>query len=222
MISRIESVETGAEARVMRNLRLRYESDGFAFTEQPGATALPDFFGGYRPDAIAVRGDERIAIEVKPRLAPTTAPKLAKIKRLFDGREDWRLHVVFTNPDALQALALPLSPPEAIRDRVAEARALVGAGHSRAAFLMGWTLLEAATRAKLREAAGPGRATGTVVETAAMHGLIDPETARGLRDLVALKNRVAHGDLSSEPEAEGVERVLDAVEEALTAEAPGN
>lgn len=220
MISRIESVETGAEARVMKNLRLRYENDGFAFTEHPSAVALPDFFGGYLPDAIAVKGDDKIAIEVKPRLAPTTAPKLAEIKQLFDGRRDWRLHVVFTNPDPLQALALPLPPPGAIREGIAEARALAGAGHLRAAFLMGWSLLEAVTRAKLREAAGPGYATGTVVQTAAMRGLISPETARGLRDLIALRNRVAHGDLSAQPESAEVERVLAAVEEALAADEP--
>jgi len=185
MISRIESVTTGAEERVMQALRARYEGDGFAFTEHPGAATLPDFFGGYVPDAVAVKGDDKIAIEVKPRRGAATEPALAAIDRLFEGRPDWRLHVVFTNPNPLQTLAIPLSSARTISDGVAEARALAAEGHMRAAFVMGWSQLEAALRLQRREAEGPGRVPGAVVETAAMYGLIDPDTARDLRVLIA-------------------------------------
>jgi REase_AHJR-like len=222
MISRIESVATGTEAQVMKTLRARYEGDGFVFTDHPRAATLPDFFGGYTPDAIAVKGDEKIVIEVKSRQRPSSEPVLTAVNRLFEGHPDWRLHIVFTNPDPLQELALPLPPLMAIRDGISEARTLIVEGHLRAAFVMGWSLLEAALRAQRREASGPGRPPSAVVETAAMNGLIDPDTARGLRDLIALRNRLVHGDLSAQPEAVQVERLLAGVEEALNAEAPAS
>jgi hypothetical protein len=42
-----------------------YEAEGFSVFLHPAREMLPPFMRGYQPDAIAVKDDEKIAIEIK-------------------------------------------------------------------------------------------------------------------------------------------------------------
>jgi uncharacterized protein YutE (UPF0331/DUF86 family) len=63
------------------------------------------------------------------------------------------------------------------------------------------------------------RTPGTVVQTLAMDGYIAPDTERRMRELIALRNQIVHGDVVAEPAAEDVNLVLTAVEEILAVSA---
>ena len=84
----------------------------------------------------------------------------------------------------LQSVKIPIAGPAAIRDRIGEVRGLIAEGHRRSAFVMAWSLLEAALRALDEDKAGPPRPPGSVVQALAMNGYIDPDMERRIRDLI--------------------------------------
>ena len=117
--------------------------------------------------------------------------------------------------DPLQSVTIPVAGTPAIRHRVNEVRGLIAKGQRRSAFVMAWSLLEATLRALDRDTASRPRSPGTVVQTLAMNGYIDPDTERRMRDLIGLRSRIVHGDLDAEPTKADVELLLSGVEEAL-------
>jgi uncharacterized protein YutE (UPF0331/DUF86 family) len=203
------------ERRFLESLRSRYEGEGFTFTTYPYPAKLPDFLGSYVPDALAQKPGRNVVIEVKQRSAPPTERSLAEISRLFDGHPDWQLQVVLMG-GPLQSVAIPVAKPATVRSGIKEVRALIQQGHRRAAFVVAWSLLEAALRALDDETNGHSFTPGIVVQTLAMNGYIEPETEGRMRNLIELRNRIVHGDLVAEPAQADVELVLSAIEETLS------
>jgi uncharacterized protein YutE (UPF0331/DUF86 family) len=208
-----------AEAQFLEGLRSRYEAEGFRFTIAPDRAGLPAFLGSYKPDALAQKPGLNIAIEVKRHPTPSTQKRLQDIRRLFEGHADWQLNVVFMGSEPLQSVTIPPAQPATIRKRIEEVAALNAGGHHRAAFIMAWSLLEAALHSIGGETTSKPRTPGTVVQTLAMNGYIDPEMERRVRALIELRNRIVHGDLNAEPTSDEVELVLSAIQEALAANA---
>jgi uncharacterized protein YutE (UPF0331/DUF86 family) len=209
-----------AEVQFLEGLRSRYEDEGFSFTIAPDRAELPTFFGSYKPDALARKPGLNIAIEVKRLQAPATQKKLQDIRRLFEGRADWQFNVVFMGAEPLQSVTIPRAQPATIRKRMDEVAALNTGGHHRAAFVLAWSLLEAALHSIGGEAKSKPRTPGTVVQALAMNGYIEPEMERRMRALIELRNRIVHGDLNAEPTSKQVELVLSAIQRTLAAHAP--
>jgi uncharacterized protein YutE (UPF0331/DUF86 family) len=208
-----------AEGQFLNGLRSRYEAQGFSFTIAPDPADLPAFLGSYKPDALARKPGLNIAIEVKRHPSPATQKRLQDIRRLFEGHPDWQFSVVFMGYEPLQSVTIPPAPPAAIRRRMDEVAMLNAGGHHRAAFVMAWSLLEAALHSIVGETTSKPRTPGTVVQTLAMNGYIEPEMERRMRTLIELRNRIVHGDLNAEPTSTEVELVLSAIQETLPADA---
>jgi uncharacterized protein YutE (UPF0331/DUF86 family) len=205
------------EKDFIESLRARYEDEGFTFTAPPDVEMLPDFLGSYIPDALAQKPGRNVVIGVRRRRSPSTERALRDIRRLFEGHADWQFHVAFMGADPLQSATFPSAEPETIRSRAKEVRILITQGHLRPAFLMAWSLLEAALRALEGEATDRPRTPGTVVQTLAMNGYIEPEMEQRMHALISLRNQIVHGDLTAEPATVDVELVLSAIEETLSA-----
>lgn len=204
-----------AEVEFLEGLRSRYEAEGFSYTVGPDQSVLPDFMIGYRPDAVAKKPGQNVAIELKRNQSSSTQIGLQDIKRLFDGHPDWQFRVIYMNTAPLQSITIPSAPPQAIRMQLNDVLKLSGEGHYRAAFVIAWSLLEAALQSVDDADASKPRMPGTVVQALAMNGSISPETEQRLRALIQLRNRIVHGDVTAEPTAEHVKLVADAVEDAL-------
>ncbi|MFL6844282.1 MAG: HepT-like ribonuclease domain-containing protein [Allosphingosinicella sp.] len=208
-----------AEMEFLEGLRSRYEAEGFAFTVAPEPSALPDFMVGYRPDAVARKPGQNLAIELKRHLSPSSQNRLRDVRRRFDGHPDWQFHVVSMSTGPLQSITIPSAPPEIIRTRLNEVLKLSAEGHNRAAFVIAWSLLEAALQSVDNADASKPRLPGTVVQALAMNGFISPKTEQHLRELIQLRNRIVHGDVRAEPSAEQVELIAEAVEDTLAVDA---
>jgi len=219
MGSAIQAESPGAEVQFLEGLRQRYEAEGFSFITAPDRADLPSFLGSYMPDAIARKQGQNIAIDVRRRQSPATQSAVQEIRRLFEGRADWQLNVVFMGTDPLSSLTIPPAQPAAIRKSMEEVAALGATDHRRAAFVMAWSLLETALHSLGSETTSKPLTPGTVVQTLAMNGYIEPELERRMRALVELRNRVVHGDLNAEPTLAEIELVLSAIRHALAAEA---
>lgn len=215
MTSYAQSLPLEAELQVIESLRARYENEGFTFTVHPNAAQIPAFLSSYRPDAIAQKPGKNVAIEVKLRQNSSTERALTSVRRLFDGHADWQFHVVFMGGDPLQWVMIPTAQPEMLRNSVNDVHVLMTQGHRRAAFIMAWSLLEAAFRSLDGEKTSRARMPATIVQTLAMNGYIKPDVERRLRALIDLRNRIVHGDLVVEPALEDIEVILAAVDKTL-------
>lgn len=199
--------------RFLDHLRAQYEAQGFQFVTQPNQAQLPAFFAGYRPDAIAKKPDQNVAIEVK-QSGTSSERNLEQIRRLFDGHPDWQLSIAYMGPGS-PSVMIPRTEPEAILQRVKEARALRDQGFYRPALVMAWSLLEATLQAVDGASEAKPRTPGTVIQTLSMKGLVGSDVEKRARDLINVRNSIVHGNVLIEPNGEDVDLLLGIVEEAL-------
>jgi uncharacterized protein YutE (UPF0331/DUF86 family) len=216
MISSARYEEGQAERDLLASLRQQYETNGFSLEIAPDPKEIPDFLGSYVPDAIARRGDEYVAIEVKKSRTRATDHTIRRIRALFEGHPNWKFVIVYAVEDPLKTLTIKASALPAIRRQLDEIRALAEEGYSRAAFILGWSLLEATLLNVEAEQQARPRTPGSVLEALAMLGRIDPKTESRLRPLILLRNSIVHGDLAVEPTVDEVALVVTAIEEALS------
>ncbi|WP_186417068.1 hypothetical protein [Bosea sp. CS1GBMeth4] len=207
------------ESEFLESLRSRYEQQGFSFKIHPASNDLPAFLGSYRPDAIAQKPGVNVAIEVKSQNSTTIQESLQRIRKLFDGHPDWRFDVVFMGASQVQRIAIRPGSPSKLRARIDEVNKMTSQGQHRAAFVMAWSLLEAALHSKAPETANKPLTPGTVLQTLAMNGYIEPQLERRVRSLIDLRNRIVHGDVDVEPAPADVQLVLSAISETLEANA---
>src|SRR5689334_18586253 len=88
------SVAEERENTVLDLLRERYESEGYEVFLHPSPSVLPVILAHYRPDAIAVRGDDKIVIEIKSDGSRSEGARLKDLASTFASIPGWRF-VVF-------------------------------------------------------------------------------------------------------------------------------
>ena len=178
-------------------LREKYEGDGYSFFAYPSGSVVPGFLQGYQPDAIAVRGDERVAIEVKQKKSSSHGAQLSEIAKRFAKQPDWKFLVVYPDEVAPEWEQFGSLSAADIERQLGEVEELSNSKHSRAAFVLAWAILEALARALAGSPIGvAARSPRDVVEFLERNGLIDFKEGNILRDLVALRNAAVHGDFA--------------------------
>jgi len=215
VVERVGRYDSTLEENVLGRLRSRYQELGYEFAVHPAADSLPEFMRGYVPDAVAVRGNDHIAIEVRGSLQDSE--QIAKIARKFEGQPGWRFTVSFSGDDPLLSVPVPKDQIEGIRAQATTIEKMVVDGYVSAALIMAFALLEATERLTQEAPSSPPLKPGTVVQSLEMEGLIDPEIAARLRSLILRRNEIVHGHSSAPVEPNDVRTVLSAVETALTA-----
>jgi uncharacterized protein YutE (UPF0331/DUF86 family) len=204
------------ELDLLTSLRRQYEAKGFSFEAEPDVRGLPDFLGSYVPDAVARKAGENVAIEIRKSRSRASDFTLQQIRSRFDGHPDWRFAVAYAAEDPLRTLTIKPAAVPAIRRQLADVRTLTTAGQTRAAFLLAWSLLEAALLNAEGEQEARPRTPASVLQGLAMLGRIEPETERRLRSAILLWNAVVHGDLTIEPANQDVDTLANVIEEALS------
>ncbi|MGW8281375.1 hypothetical protein ACWGK7_17985 (plasmid) [Sphingomonas aurantiaca] len=207
-----------SEHGLLATLRDQYEAKGFTFEVAPDRAATPEFLGTYLPDAIARKANENVAIEVRQRRSRATDLTLQQIRARFEGHPDWTFVVAYIADDPSRVLSLPAASKAEILRKLDAVRKLEAEAHHEAAFIMGWSLLEATLLNIEDDPHARPRMPGSVVQSLAMLGYLKPQLEEKLRPLIMLRNRVVHGDLRAAPTPDQVSVVLSAVEEALADE----
>ncbi|MDH4412676.1 MAG: hypothetical protein QE484_05180 [Rhizobium sp.] len=200
----------------MDRVREAYVNQGFRFIAYPGPEDLPSFFGGYRPDAVALKAGQNVAIQFMRSRMGQPGLSFEEISRLFVGQPDWRFVVRHGGADPQASSVPPLASEAAIRKQLKDLQDLGRKGQRRAAFVMGWSLLEAALHRVDEDTDHRPRKPGTVLESLARLGYLSPEREVQLRPLALLRNRIVHGDITAEPSVDELEVVFRAIDEALT------
>jgi REase_AHJR-like len=188
-------MSTQTEAEVLQRLLPELEAQGYEVYLHPDRRLLPSFSKNYTPDAVALRKDKNLVIEVARRSAD--APKkLERITKLFEGQPKWELRIVWLEPASSQR-DLKIQPLAAISKRIAEVQELLDGGSSEGSLLLAWATFEALARAILPEQFQRPQTPGRLVEILANEGYITPSEADVLRVLGEKRNRLIHGELQT-------------------------
>ncbi len=208
------------ESEALDEIEGRLTKDGYRLLRSPGRGDLPDFLQDFQPDAIAVGKLPQIVIEVITREHADRLPssRLGQLQAALTTHSDWTLRVVYANRSRPR---LDIAAPSVIRMRATQVRQLSTTDQA-AALVIGWSLLEAATRAALPQQAGQALTPATTVELLASLGYITQSQAARLRQTGKQRNLLVHGDMGVTVASSTVEELLSTVESLLDALASNN
>ncbi|MGE0669051.1 MAG: hypothetical protein AB7O49_21065 [Sphingomonadales bacterium] len=182
------------EHEVLERLLLELEADGYEVFLRPRPPIAPEFLDKFTPDAIALRADKSLVVEVL-RESRSAASKIENLRHLLKDRDNWELRVIWISPNS--TLQTPeVQTTDTIRARIAELRSLIETDHLAAAFLIGWAILEAIGRGLSSEKFRHPQTAGRLVETLASDGYLTPSEAEHVRRFAEKRNQLVHGGLS--------------------------
>lgn len=186
------------EQAALKRMSKTWREQGFEVYIEPTGSLVPSFLERYEPDAILLRGDEKVIVEVVRKGQPHLEKKISQIRSLFSGESGWRFEVVYAGEqiDAVSSVSNSV-----ILATLETANSLL-MHDSRASLLLLWASLEAIVRNCFAAQAARPQSPGRVIELLAGSGMITPSQAVTLRHLMHVRNRFIHGelDLTIEPQ----------------------
>jgi len=200
------------ELEMLRRLVPELEAEGYEVYLHPKRPLIPSFFRKFSPDAIALRDDKNLVIEVLHK-SPQASERLKRITALLRGQDKWQLRVVWVAPTSAQE-SLQVQNIDAMEGRIAEVRQLAGAGNLEPAMLIAWATFEALARALVPSQFALAQTPGRLVQVLAGEGYITPTEADQLRTLADKRNRLIHGELQvrvSEAELDSFAVILETI-----------
>ncbi|TDH38153.1 hypothetical protein E2A64_03240 [Pseudohoeflea suaedae] len=210
------------EMDVLEQLLPQLRADGYDVYLHPNKPLIPGFFEDFTPDAIALRGDRNLAIEVRGG-SSSEAKKLRSIQERFVGHNDWELRVIWLPSDGAE-VAFEVYGPEKLKLRLKQIEKLVSDGQFEPALLLAWATFEATARAVAAHRFTRPQTPGRIVQELAASGVLTPTEADQLRKLADKRNRLIHGDLQvqvGEDEVRQFGEVLLALVDELPADDQG-
>lgn len=198
------------ESDILETVLAGYEAEGFDVLLHPSPLVLPAFLKVARPDAIAVRPDKKIAIEIKGLEAEGSSHHPGLNAELFVGHPDWEFRVFYA-PPRLPGGTIEKPTSMVIEQTISELCRLREAGHFAAALVMGWSVLEALARDLLPKQLERMQPPAKLVEILATEGLLTPSEADVIRKAAAVRNTVAHGELGLAVEPTLLDTLIDAL-----------
>lgn len=193
------------ERLVLEEMEPRWAAQGYTVVREPTSDLLPDFLGNFRPDAVATGRSPGIIIEIVDPRNRAAKTRITQLARLFAGREDWKLEVLYTPSEATE-----LSPASraGIESALTQAEQLAEV-EPRAALMLAWAGLEALGRTLHPSLTDRGMSTGTLIDLLISNGNLDHDVQQELRRLGQLRNRIAHGQLDLSPASKEVRRLVE-------------
>ena len=181
------------QAAVLESIVPELEADGFEVITRPTRHRLPPFMQSYLPDAIALREDKNLAIEVL-RKGTSSEKDLDKLRQLLAGHRDWELRVYWISPSTTPELIERASTKE-IEKAIEVIEGLAAENLLAPALLMAWATLEGLGRALLPDRFPRPQTPRRLVEVLAGEGYVTPSEADRLRQLAKTRNQLIHGGL---------------------------
>lgn len=201
------------ERQIIDLIAPRLKAEGYSVYTHPTRHLLPAFMQDYVPDAIALGTPKNIAIEIV-RAGPASTATAQRLSERFEGVTDWELRIVYASPEPEEP-DLTGASKDAINAAVRKVETLANAGQTEAALLLGWAVLEAVGRFLAPDHLAQPQAPAQLMEQLAMEGVVTPEEVERLRNIAALRNRVAHGALELSVRPEVIEDLVQTLRAAL-------
>ncbi len=195
------------ESTVLEAVLPNLKAEGFEVFLDPARTMLPAFMHPYRPDAIAIKRDKKLAIAVTSG-GPSSQARLRHARERLSGHPDWELRVFYAPPrqpeETIQAVSLGtvVEALDGLLRIYDEAGPVPG-------LLTGWSVFEAAARLLVHHDVGRSPAAAQLLQDLASDGYITPEEADQLRRLAGLRSEAAHGRLDVAVTRNDMERLVE-------------
>jgi Holliday junction resolvase len=174
----------------------RYVAQGYDIIRSPSPDDLPATVGPYVPDLVAVRGDERVAVEIVRRPDATRIEELKSLASVFRNA-GWRLDVVVLGRNVAESEQPRYLPPARLRERlrVAEQTTIQGRDLT-AGLILAWTAIEAALRQLIGNSTAETSpmASARLIKEALSLGILQQRDWAFLNELLAARNRAVHGE----------------------------
>lgn len=194
------------EEAVFQSMVPQLEAEGFSVFVHPSRDMLPIFLSTYHPDAIAYKGDRKIAIEVMGK-HQIDSPKIERIRKIFSDHPEWELRVVYAPPRGIEEV-IPTSSREIIEEHLQRIEGSFESMGATAALLIAWATFEAAARRLTPTNLARPQSPSRLIEVLASEGYITPDEADILRNLSRIRNEIAHGRLDLGASREQVESLI--------------
>lgn len=198
-----------------------YRDKGYDVLIEPQGDQLPDFLQAFRPDLIVHKGDEHIVVEVRVRGQVSDFPQVNELAKVIRNEADWKFELFLLGPENSFFMngASPLTVEE-IRSKRKEVVLFFQNGHLEAAFLMGWSLVEATLRVlAVKEGIEGETATPDyLLKQMTFEGIIARETYHELKHAQKTRDAIAHGFKSSQLTVETVQELIDLIDGVLLQE----
>lgn len=210
------SILEASESDVLQSLLPQFEAEGFDVYLNPSPSILPSFMKKYRPDAVALRSDKKIAIEVVSS-KKGSSQKMRHLQSLLSSHSDWEFRVFYVSSLADEK-SLEVASADAIKTSIQRVSKLMDDGHKIPALVMAWATLEAIGRALLPDTLRRPQTPARLVETLATEGYLTPIEADQLRTVISLRNAAVHGSLAPEisrDQLDGFVKVLRTLSEQV-------
>jgi uncharacterized protein YutE (UPF0331/DUF86 family) len=209
--------ENEIELETLYRVKPRYEKEGFQFLIAPESSELPDFLAGFRPDAIAKRGQERVVIEVK---ATGRAADRSAIVNFLAGEvpkhEGWRFELIVAEGER-DRTSLQAPTKAELQDELYSVEKMIEQGSYKVALPFAWGLLEAISRKLVFDERDQATRflPRTVVEKLTSEGYLDDETGEKLVEIAHLRNQIVHGFTRLEVRREHLQTLLGVVQQLM-------
>lgn len=177
---------------VVKDLRER----GFNVITNPRDADLPEFLTGYRPDIIAVRGDERLVIQIASKASLQKPSDIEKFARAVQSQKGWSFEIVLTNPKQEDVPSDQETSRQTLTRKLNEAHELATNNFHEAAALLGWAIFESAARISMgREQpnASPQIPPSALIRQLYAYGIIGKLDFNFLDKTLKKRNALVHG-----------------------------
>ena len=198
-----------------------YRDKGYDVLIEPQGNQLPDFLQTFRPDLIVHKGDEHIVVEVRTRGQVSDFPQVNELAKVVRNEVGWKFQLFLLGPEnSFFVNGASLFTVEEIRLKIKEVAFFVENGHLEAAFLIGWSLVEATLRvlAVKEEIAGETATPDYLLKQMTFEGIIARETYHELKHAQQTRDAIAHGFKSSQLTVETAQELIDLIDGVLLQE----
>lgn len=196
-----------AEDAIFQTMLPQLEAEGFQVFIHPPRKMLPAFLETFQLDAVAYKGDRKIAIEVMIGSLGRDS-KVRRLREVFAEHPDWELRFIYAPPRSSGSI-IPIASKETIEARLRQLQSSLEPMGASAALLIGWALFEAAARSILPAVFTKQQTPARLLEFLASQGYITPDEADMLRGLSHIRNELAHGRLDIDPTWENIKSLMD-------------
>lgn len=220
----MNKVTTREHQRLLEVAR-EYRRQGYEVTLSPTQAQLPDFLADFQLDMIASHPQEKVIVEVRSQESLRQAPELEAIAKAVQGKADWRFELVVTNPkeqNRLQTKDAKLLEPDDITYRLQEIRTLVANEYGEAAFLLTWSVVEAALRhtAQVYNIDLIQDTSPYLLKSLFTYGLLTQGQYQTLQKGLQTRNLLAHGYKTRQSFVQLLNDLLLITEQLIVDEAP--
>ena len=214
---------TARESERMRveEIAQTYREKGYDVLIEPRDDQLPDFLQAFQPDLIVHKGDEHIVVEVRARGQVSDFPQVNELAKVVRNEAGWKFELFLLGPEnSFFVNGASLFTVEEIRLKIKEVAFFVENGHLEAAFLMGWSLVEATLRVlAVKEGIEGETATPDyLLKQMTFEGIIARETYHDLKHAQKTRDAIAHGFKSSQLTVETAQELIDLIDGELLQE----